>query len=170
MPDERKRRCVFCGNEGVTREHVWPQWINKLLDERPGDTSMTVRSNRDNKGRKAPRLDMQLRQVSGPCNTRWMCRLEEQAKPILTPMIIGEMPVELTPVSQSTRANWAMKTVLMSDCAHGGQPRHYPNSVYSAFFYNRHPDRQTAVWLAAYDDPFSRFYASSSPITNARLP
>src|SRR5258708_255743 len=24
-------RCVFCGGTGLTRGHVWPDWLNKIL-------------------------------------------------------------------------------------------------------------------------------------------
>lgn len=162
-PATIKRRCVFCGGEGVTSEHVWPQWINRLLAERLTDTSMTVQWAGD-KERDAPNLDTKVKRVCKSCNSGWMSVLEDRAKPILSPMIVGEVPVRLPPSSQRVLANWALKTSLMLDFIFSSQPRLYPASMYSSFFRDRSPSRQTAIWVAAYHEARPRFFASAQPL------
>lgn len=45
MAAVEKRRCIFCGAEQLTDEHVWPAWINRIL---PTEFSFqTVRTRTD---------------------------------------------------------------------------------------------------------------------------
>ncbi len=168
-PSIIKRRCVFCGGGPVSVEDVWPKWIKRLLKDRLTDTSFVVEQG-DGKKRETPELDATVKRVCERCNNEWMSLLEEQAKPILTPMIMGEIPVRLTPASQLILATWAVKTALMLDCLNTERQRVYPASVYSSFFQDRHPAPQTAVWVGAYWDPRPRFYASTQPIEMAQPP
>lgn len=165
-----KRRCVFCDGEGVTREHVWPQWLIELLAERYTDTSVTITWGKDRE-RIAPELDATVKRVCDPCNTGWMSVLEDSAKPILVPMIMGEnLPIMLAPSSQRVLANWALKTALMLDFLHSGSKPVFRASAYSSFFRDRHPSRHTAIWVACFGEPGLRFHASSQTIAMANPP
>ncbi len=167
---EIKRRCVFCGGEGVTREHVWPQWLIELLAERYTDTSVTITWGKDRE-RTARELDATVKRVCAPCNTGWMAALEGRAKPILVPMIMGEnLPITLVPLSQRILANWALKTALMLDFLHSGSKPVFQSSAYSSFFRDRHPTRHTAIWVACFGEPGLRFHASSQTIAMANPP
>jgi hypothetical protein len=52
---------------------------------------------------------LQLRKVCRSCNGGWMGRLESQAKPVLTPMILGRQQSTLSIDDQATIANWVAK-------------------------------------------------------------
>src|SRR6185437_16541610 len=101
--------CIFCGAPRVTREHAWPKWIRsgapKAKDAANllrGETVAPLRY------RGVP-FERVLRRVCGECNGGWMARLEEQAKPALSPLVSGT-PRTLERAEQQILARWAIKT------------------------------------------------------------
>jgi hypothetical protein len=60
-----------------------------------------------------------IRSVCRICNSGWMNRLEQKARPILTPLILGE-PMTLTPAMRQTLAEWAtMKFIVLEHAERG---------------------------------------------------
>jgi hypothetical protein len=57
--------CVFCGEPKVFREHAWPQWVKCGLPNPPKRVVHTRRG--------------------ATCNSGWMARLEDDARPLLAP-------------------------------------------------------------------------------------
>ncbi len=168
MADTRK--CVFCGRGKVTLEHVWPHWIIELIAERFTDTSVTVTWGKDRE-RIAPGPDATVKRVCNACNNGWMSRLEDRAKPILGPMIMGDnIPITLAPSSQRTLASWALKTALMLDFLHSGSKPVFPASAYSSFFRDGQPSRRTAIWMACLWERRLRLFTSSQSIATADPP
>ena len=78
--------CIFCGGAALTREHVWPAWFLKehaktpVVMERTGSRTVTL---------PMATLQLVLRRVCASCNNEWMSRLENAAKPLLSPVIRG---------------------------------------------------------------------------------
>jgi hypothetical protein len=108
-------KCMFCGKEGKrTYEDGWPNWLLAMFETLPGNTATeyrTINGRRVNvrenvKGRPSKR---RRRIVCGPCNEGWMSNLEEAAKPILVPLILGEQR-PLSESDQRVLATWAIKT------------------------------------------------------------
>jgi len=143
---ESKRRCTFCHVEKVTKEHVFPEWIAKLLKEtlqiedwaasRPGGITW-----------KKPDLDVAVKRVCKKCNETWMAGIEDEAIPILTPLILAdETPIHFSTADQTTVARWAYKTALMASFVEKGM-RH---SAYSDFFKTQMPPPHSAIIIAAH--------------------
>lgn len=112
------RYCIFCGNSPTTKEHIWADWLGDYIPKTILNYSATqTRLNADRtivttKRRWAgdPR-GRRLQIVCGPCNNRWMSRLQEAAKPILVPLLSGKA-VHLSQSHQATLAAWcAMATI-----------------------------------------------------------
>ena len=112
------KKCIFCGQTGVrikiTREHTFPNWINKVLTRavvgpdityersiQQGPQAGTVNTWKANEV-----ADNTIRTACEPCNTGWMRRWEDAVAPIITPMIKGE-PAQLTVDQQLVVATWA---------------------------------------------------------------
>ena len=107
--------CIFCGAEGkLSREHVFPRWLEELFPDL-GEVDYLRRlvtfSTDQHDKRPGPSFDVVVRDVCRDCNHGWMERLESQARPILTPMLL-DVPRVVTAVEEHIVATWATKTML----------------------------------------------------------
>jgi hypothetical protein len=63
--------------------------------------------------------------VCPACNGGWMSTLENRAKPVMTPLILGTVVskgTELTDASINTINTWMTKTTILLDCTEGTPP------------------------------------------------
>ncbi len=94
-------RCLFCGGNGLSKEHFWPQWASDLLGPRAtgaayvedfsvrtSKTGTTLSNTR--KQRPGHVVTKKLRIVCAKCNNEWMSVLESSVKPFVAPMMRGE--------------------------------------------------------------------------------
>jgi hypothetical protein len=142
--------CPFCGSdEALTVEHVWPQWISRALrqhvsakqHERPFTVSAAGST------RNSYAIDVEA-PVCSLCNNRWLSVLEQDVRPILEPMLLGEERI-LSRAQQLLLATWAVKTVLMFDASTGNDAV-IPMGYFREFAQLRAPLPSTQVWLGAY--------------------
>jgi hypothetical protein len=93
-------RCIFCDQPGLTKEHLWPDWLKHFLPRKATDHYHTTGSGTmvgDKVFAREPDLKRQtgdirsrrLKVVCGPCNNGWMSRLQKAAKPKLVPLLRG---------------------------------------------------------------------------------
>ena len=101
-------KCIFCGRTAgqrepdgkrikMTKEHAWPDWVGEIIPLK-ADSHMTITSEAHDTGRQNEQIknhqgdlsQRKVRNICNICNNGWMSRLEQrEAKPILTPMILG---------------------------------------------------------------------------------
>jgi hypothetical protein len=167
LPSE-PRRCVFCCDPSrpTTREHVWPDWILRLLDAELNYTDVQVE--RGGAFRRSPKPDATVKHVCQSCNTGWMSVLESTVQPTLTPMILGQGPLTLTTETQRAVACWAMKTALMLELYYPRDDRQLPQALYALFFQQRRPPNHCGIWAAAYRGDHIGLRAFSSRMTMTR--
>ena len=117
--------CFFCGptDSPLTKEHVWPRWVSRLLRGRyNSDHFRQLRAVGDNTtaNRSSPQdLNVTTETVCSGCNNEWLSIFEnDQIKPLASPLIIGRDAAALTPESQSLLAAWAYKMAMLMDIAH----------------------------------------------------
>jgi len=123
MQETDGRKCMFCDGAPLTVEHAFPQWLSKVV---PGDGNFTnVQVLPPRASRRTPLMDIRVRAVCAGCNNGWMSRLEAAAKPLLSPMIRGEVST-LSPSDQRTIAAWAVKTAIVLQAT--GPARDIPSS------------------------------------------
>ena len=120
----RLTNCPFCGERRrETVEDAWPRWLNKVMLDPQGagqahDISIVDGVPMVRRRRKVVSYNTErVRGICADCNNGWMSRLESAAKPILTPMILGE-PVTLSTADQQVVAAWATKTALVLEYSH----------------------------------------------------
>lgn len=111
------RRCVFCGAAGkMSGEHIWPEWISKLLPEEAAREVVTLHVADSHLGRlrsyQQRIFQMRVKGVCEPCNGGWMSRLESAVKPLIGGMLLGRRRL-LHPTGQGTLAAWAVLKVMM---------------------------------------------------------
>src|SRR5437773_2520690 len=111
--------CFFCGPTGnpLTEEHVWPQWVSRLLKGRYGsDHFVHIRSTGDDTTGlwKNANLDVTTETVCDKCNNVWLSDFENlEVKPIAEPLITNAGSYIITPAQQWTLAAWAYKMALL---------------------------------------------------------
>jgi hypothetical protein len=105
--------CIFCGVVGtMTGEDVLGQWLQRIdLDQSPvpHGTGWLNQIGREIGTR--PPYRQRIRDVCMQCNSGWMSRLENTAKRVLTPFILGTGGV-IEETDLGAIAAWAQKTCL----------------------------------------------------------
>jgi hypothetical protein len=117
-----QRFCIFCGRPGLTKEHIWADWLKSYIkkDEpsheefsiffpTPGPTNETETKKRSGDVRRRT-----VKIVCGPCNGGWMSRLQERTKPILLPLLEGQAAT-LSPAQQRTLTAWAAMVIMVGN-------------------------------------------------------
>ena len=121
--------CFFCGQTTgpLTNEHVWPEWVSKLLFERCGPSDLahffrhvTATEDTTTPTGTSRKLDVTTRTVCRDCNCQWLSNFETRIKPLASPLIAGEglVAVALAPKSQALVAAWAYKMAMLLEVAH----------------------------------------------------
>jgi hypothetical protein len=93
-------KCVFCGETGVTKSHIWPDWLDAYLPPRAENYLQTVGEvntflptmRRPAIERRVGRGDARAkkpRNVCRSCNGGWMSQIESNAKEALIPLLQG---------------------------------------------------------------------------------
>ena len=143
--------CVFCGREGkLTKEHAWPKWLRTVV---PGALEVAPHVHEDAFGHVRRWLGIafsdEARRTCGNCNNGWMSRLERDAQPLITALILGQ--------SQSLEsglllviARWITKTALMLRYTH--QSMFIPPSHYRELYSRQQPPKDCRVWVTCATD------------------
>ena len=111
--------CFFCGptKNPLTEEHVWPQWVSRLLLGKYESTHfINIRSTEKKTTgyRKSRLIDVSTKTVCDKCNNVWLSQFENtEIKPIASPLIRGEDSVVLSPNDQWKLAAWAYKMAIL---------------------------------------------------------
>src|SRR4051812_20705575 len=113
------RLCMFCGQNKRSREHVWPRWLSKALPSGVPTDFQSMSYDRANNliGTRPFQvrhdIEEKVRVPCEQCNNGWMSVLENEVKPVLTPMMRNE-PVNLDRHDMDVLATWAVKTAFMA--------------------------------------------------------
>lgn len=116
-----QKQCIFCDNPANSKEHFWPGWMHELLPQLPDPRHSRKlheyhpkvgRSESGVTDRQGGLETIRIRVVCKACNSGWMNRLEDEARPFLTPLILGT-PVTLNAVEMTVVARWiALKCIV----------------------------------------------------------
>lgn len=157
------RLCIFCGARADSKEHIFPDWINRLIltDEFEG-MAFTIE-----RGELVERRTHRTNQAAGDrarivcrrCNNGWLSDLEGKAQELLSPLMLGE-PTTLNAGQQLLAAEWAAKTAMV------GETIQYAGNSFSQedrdLMREQHrPPLRARVSIAAYamDEPVATRYA-----------
>jgi hypothetical protein len=115
-----QRYCIFCGGAGLTKEHIWADWLKKYIPKDMPSYSEShaivhrTRIDENKKVRSGDPRSRRLKVVCAKCNNGWMSRLQERAKPILLPLILGK-PTVLSEEGQRISATWATMAIMVAE-------------------------------------------------------
>lgn len=115
-------KCVFCGETGVTKSHIWPDWLDDYLPPRAERYLQTVGEvNTFLPTMRRPALESRVgrgdararkpRNTCGPCNSGWMSRIESDAKDTLIPLVQGAPFAEGTTNTAFMLNSWGQRAI-----------------------------------------------------------
>jgi hypothetical protein len=116
-------RCIFCGATGLTKEHMWADWLKSYIPRTESahvEGLTLVHLDRDEETisrRTGDPHSRRIRCVCQSCNNGWMSRLQETVKPFLVPMLVGNR-TNLHRRGQTVVAAWSAMMVMVSEHIH----------------------------------------------------
>ncbi len=140
------RKCVFCGERTVSKEHVIPKWVGQVLPKGP-----KPRWRHRNRAQvwATDHLDFTVKRVCRACNHGWMEHdIEDPARPALSEMIQGKGGV-LSPIGCERVAAWTLKTHAMAQFLHD-EMRPITEELRASLYERKVAPPHSRVWLAAY--------------------
>lgn len=146
-----RKKCIFCqrDDQKISKEHILPDWLNKLYGEDMTALNEGVRDDGTILYSYTSKIFQQtVNIVCKSCNNGWMSEMENTAKPILTKMLKNKNIV-LDKKSQIKIANWAMKTILVMNHNNPAPPERpiIPRSQYSKFYEDKSVSKDNLILL-----------------------
>lgn len=124
--------CVFCGGTGLTKEHVWSDWLRALLPQTDdhfqesrgaffgdfGDLPVSQEGLLDigpfsHTKVSGPLRSIKLRLVCRGCNNGWMKKIVDEAKPIAKDLITNQAR-QINAEDQKRLTRWITLSMIMS--------------------------------------------------------
>ena len=97
-----QNRCIFCDHTGMSKEHIWPDWMEELFPRSDSDQHNQFRARfrldpsgetivtQSTKTRPGHASTKHVRKVCNICNNGWMSEMEKRTKPLLLALARGE--------------------------------------------------------------------------------
>ena len=148
---KRPGRCIFCGGPGMSKEHLFSDWLRDLFPRSPDDTH-TLGIADEGPYRLIPQQGhsgtKKIRTVCQTCNSGWVSAIDDAAKAVAPPIIRGER-VSISPEMQKALATWLCKIAMVGDS------RNRARSLVSQpqrnlMMKDRRPPNEWEVWIASY--------------------
>jgi hypothetical protein len=123
-------KCIFCEGGGLSKEHIFAEWMRPYMEPTTATHHYVTGSEyRPETGKTEPvyvrkgklhrtgdTRSQKLYKACIPCNTGWMSRLQERAKPLVLPIILGCWP-KLSKVDAAVVAAWATMFTMVAESA-----------------------------------------------------
>ena len=151
------KHCIFCGKTGVTKEHVWPAWLMPYLPsgavnhESLNEIRHRTHVEQEIKKHSGSPHSGRLRIVCGECNNGWMSRLQNETKPILLPMVLGETTT-LNRKQLETLGAWVTMFSMVAEFKSDDVRRIAISAEQRGrFMEHRKPPPEFKIWIGSYD-------------------
>jgi hypothetical protein len=118
-----KKRCIFCDlPKKMSREHIWGRWLRSYVSANMNKHHLhatrilapNVPNVSELRIRAGDPIRSNVRVVCEDCNNTWLSRIQEQAKPILIPLIQGRT-TSLGITAQSKLAAWCTMATMTAE-------------------------------------------------------
>ena len=144
-------KCIFCNKGKLTKEHMYADWLRNFIPREMRDHRIYFSSvDIDRLNESTQRLtgdphSRRIRCVCKTCNNRWMSKLQEDTKPILTPILKGEA-TSLHRNAQRQLATWVTMTVMVAEFINQDQVA-VSSEERQRFFDTVQPPRHWRIWI-----------------------
>ena len=159
MSKKSHGKCIFCGGGGLTKQHVWPDWLKNVL-LRDSTEHMQFFTHYypvapnfmfiqpDIHFRQGHPGVRKIRNVCNKCNSGWMSKLEIEAKSILSSMILGERII-LNTQAQVTISAWSVMISIIAEFTDQSTAA-IPGLDRQKFFNTQLPPEGWKIWIGRY--------------------
>jgi hypothetical protein len=114
-------KCIFCGGGGVTKEHLFADWLREIFPRTAKDThtlgtieSWTPRPRLVQRIKQGHAGSRKIRKVCGSCNSGWIGIIDDAARKAVVPLIRGQAAV-VDSGNQRALATWFSKIAMVGD-------------------------------------------------------
>src|SRR5262245_10660338 len=145
----RSKTCIFCDkshSKAPSKEDVLARWIAAEFPEAYFEITQT-KSYKSFKSR--GNLGILSRHPCTGCNNGWMSDLENEAKPLLAPMMNGTT-LDLTTSQQLVIAKWFTKTIMVYEFMDADVKPYFGRQQRNRFYKSLLIPPLTFIFLAAY--------------------
>jgi hypothetical protein len=149
---KRSGHCIFCGSSGMSKEHLFSDWLRELFPRSAADTH-TIGESRDGeplrlRQRQNHSGSKKVRVVCKKCNNGWISIVDDAAKAVVLPLIRGEAAV-VSSKTQHALALWFAKIAIVGDSR--DRRGYISQSERATFMRQREPSALWEMWLASYE-------------------
>jgi hypothetical protein len=119
MAPKHSRKCIFCARGNLSKEHFWPAWAAEhlpsgLARKETFEISNASTAQTSTVSRPGSLKHKKLRVVCESCNNEWMSVIENDAKRVVLPMLLGQS-LFLEESAQRLLARWIALKVMVID-------------------------------------------------------
>jgi len=144
--------CAFCMKTAkLSGEHIHSDWMNKIL---PGKWVREFKSSLGHSFTQTSNsLNWKARVVCDECNSGWMSDIEaDHAKPVMAPLILGNMNIPIDLPEARSIALFAFKTAVVLDMLRNepGRLPFYSQRIRTAFMDKLTIPSNVNMWLCPY--------------------
>ncbi|MDF7815169.1 hypothetical protein [Hymenobacter sp. YC55] len=121
-------RCMFCGGTGLTKQHLWPDWLNDYVPRQDNhgnlksesyfgitpDSATSYTSEPAKKVIQGSLGSRKLRQVCEGCNGGWMSKIEEGSKNTIL-SLMNQDEATLTRSQQFELVSWITLMTMVNE-------------------------------------------------------
>ena len=160
----QKPVCAFCERQPLTEEHLFPDWLRTVIP-RKGTPKYGVQfteidrvtpeelvTNEEFRKFQGHMGNKTFKVVCADCNNGWMSQIEEDAKQILTALIVGE-PIVLGAKEQRILIKWAILKSIIGEYIAKIEDRAIRATERHRFFEQQWPTAEWKVWIARNNAP-----------------
>src|ERR1700676_3468501 len=119
------RKCIFCGGSKLSRTHIWPNWLEKLLSpgtdrseelEKPTHLSPThAKIVREVKLRQGNIFAQKPYLACIACNTGWMKHLEDEMLKFAKPLFMSVVDIAIGRQQLQIISGWASLITILAE-------------------------------------------------------
>ena len=118
--------CVFCGGSGLSKEHIFSDWMKEILPASADHSQFVIHQHTDPltgmvivqpflpERRQGSMAQRKIRKVCRRCNGGWMSKVVQDARPFARAMILDES-IELDARAQIVVATWIALATTMAE-------------------------------------------------------
>lgn len=164
-------QCIFCQGHGMTKQHIWPNWISRSeiaaksntareanntqnlqnirLEYDPNNKLTTVIPVNKNIIHQGSRLSRKVRMVCAKCNNEWMSIIENKCKELVI-ALQSFKNVKLNYKNQLDLATWITILTVIAEFTDVPSKR-IPVKERRDFYENKTPIEGWQIWIGKYN-------------------
>jgi hypothetical protein len=128
MGTKEPKLCVFCNRRGRTRTHIFPGWLNRLIQPPPvlkheefADHYLSpteIEADYVEIDRQGSIFSQKPYLCCGDCNTRWMHDFEDEMVKFAKPLFSSLNPITINDYQRRVIAVWISIATILAEYAH----------------------------------------------------